>query len=136
MEGDRKYVRVYYSIIGDERFEKVYPEPKVLGTWLQLLLLADAIYPADAALPGYVNRASLRVLVDAGLVVERPHGHYAIHGLASEREMRSRSGRIGAAMRWQSGTNASKAEQSIDKQSRADASRLPPFGDVVKGFPK
>ena len=100
------YVRVYYRIMDDPRFEAVYPDARVLGTWLQLLIVADAMYPARAPLPSYVHRPSLKVLVDAGIVELRHHSHYVVHGLASEREKRSQSGRNAAALRWQSKRNA------------------------------
>lgn len=106
MSDDRKYVRVYYSVVNDERFATIYADARHFGTWLQLLLVADAMYPADAPLPAYVGRQSFRALVACGLVEERPHKHYRMHGLASEREMRSHSGRIAAEVRWQSGRTA------------------------------
>lgn len=122
MADGSKHVQVFYSIVNDGRFADVYPNPTNLGTWLQLLLVADAMYPADAPIPAYVNRRSYRVLVDAGLVEDAPHQHYRMHGLARLRGERSNSARNAAAMRWQSERNAepmpSRAEQSIEEQSR------------------
>ena len=98
----RRYVRVYYSIVNDERFADIFHEARHLGTWLQLLLLADAMYPADSPLPAYIDPASEEALVAAGLVEERPHQHFRMHGLANERALRSQYGRNAAAVRWQS----------------------------------
>ena len=104
--GDRRYVSVYYSIVNDERFAEIYHVPSRLGTWLQLLLVADAMFPADAPIPSYVHRPSLKALVGCGLVEIRAHQHFRMHGLASEREMRSHSARNAAAVRWQTVRNA------------------------------
>jgi hypothetical protein len=89
-----QYVRVYYAIIDDPRFAEVYARPARLGTWLQLLLGADAIWPASAPLPR-VSSEALRTLVDAGIVELVGAGHYRIHGLDAERGRRSEVGRVG-----------------------------------------
>jgi hypothetical protein len=131
---DRKYVRVYYSVVNDERFAEIYHDPRRFGTWLQLLLIADAMFPADAPLPAYVHRPSLKVLADAGLVESRAHQHFRMHGLASERELRGQSGRNAAAVRWQSGRNAEpmprQDEHRQDKTSSTRAMRKP-FADPL-----
>ena len=100
------YVRVYYRVMDDPRFESVYTDARALGTWLQLLLIADGMYPAPASLPVYCHKPSLALLVSVGLVELRMHGQYVMHGLASEREKRSDSARNAAALRWQSVRNA------------------------------
>jgi len=121
----RKYVRVYYSVINDERFSEIFHDGRRLGTWLQLLLVADAMYPADAPIPAYVHRPSFDVLVTAGLIEERPHLHFRVHGLSNERAVRSEIGRNGAALRWQNERSANdmhrRAEQRQDEQTRAPA---------------
>jgi len=38
----RPYSRVYHEIVEHPRFERVYRNPSALGTWLQMLLTADA----------------------------------------------------------------------------------------------
>src|SRR4249919_233911 len=128
---ERKYVRVYYSIINDDRFADIYHDARKLGTWLQLLLVADAMHPSDAPLPAYIHRPSLDSLVLSGLVEHRPHQHFRIHGLDSERGMRAQSARNASAVRWQSERNATafdkemprQAETSIDKTSRDEQAR-------------
>ena len=122
---DRKYVRVYYSVVNDERFDEIYHDPRRFGTWLQLLLIADAMYPAEAPVPAYVHKASLKALVDCGLVELRAHQHFVMHGLASERQLRGHSARNAAAVRWQSERNANpmprQDEHRQDKTSIARA---------------
>jgi hypothetical protein len=86
-----------------------------------MLLIADAMYPASAPMPE--KTASVRILLRAGLIQERPANRYIVTGLEREREMRSQYGRNAAAVRWQSGSNASKAEQSRAKQGAAHDGR-------------
>jgi hypothetical protein len=114
------YVRVYHTIVDDERFAEVFHSPVRLGTWLQLLLLADAMYPASAPMPSYANRAAVKVLVDCGLIELADHRQYRVHGLASERAKRSQTGRTGAAMRWHSDGNAESMH------TRAEPNRTEP----------
>lgn len=122
---DDPYVRVYYRVITDPRFEAIYSDARALGTWLQLLLYADAMYPAPAPLPTYIHRPSLKALVDAGIIELGKHSHYVVHGLASEREMRAHSARNAAAKRWHSNGNADPmlAEPSLAKPNRAYGSQ-------------
>ena len=115
---DRRHVRVYYSIVTDERFADIYHDARHLGTWLQLLLIADAMFPAASPLPAYVNRASVKVLVAAGLIESMPHQHFRVHGLENERAMRGQSARNAAAMRWQGGSNASRARSAPPEQEQ------------------
>ena len=119
------YVRVYHTIVDDERFAEVFHNPVRLGTWLQLLLLADAMYPASAPMPSYANRPAVKVLVDCGLIEIAEHGQYRVHGLAPERAKRSQIGRNGAAVRWQSDGNAigmhSRAEPSKAEQGESQS---------------
>jgi hypothetical protein len=91
---DRKYVRVYYSIIDDERFEHVYSDDAALAAWLRMLLDADALWPASASLPRSLPRRVLRVLTDSGLIEVSGH-RFRIHGLDRERQRRSDAGRVG-----------------------------------------
>lgn len=119
------YVRVYHTIVDDPRFADVFHNPARLGTWLQLLLLADALYPASAPLPPYVNRAAVKVLVECGLIELAEHGQYRVHGLAREREMRSTSARNAAAMRWHSEGTAStmpnRTEPNLTEPSQSQS---------------
>jgi hypothetical protein len=113
---DRKYARVYHEIVDDPKFRKVYDDNDALATWLRMLLIADAMYPASAPMPP--ETPATTELLRAGLVKRRPGNRYIVTGLEREREMRSQYGRNAAAVRWHSGSNASKAEQSRAKQSK------------------
>ena len=123
---DRRHVRVYYSVVTDERFAEVYHDARHLGTWLQLLLVADAMFPAASPLPAFVDPDSVKVLVEAGLIEEMPHQHFRVHGLLSERDKRSHTARNAAAMRWHSGGNAqpmpSRAEQEQEQEQEQSSS--------------
>ena len=129
---DRPYVRVYYSVIDDPRFATIYPHDGAFALWLRLLLLADAMYPAPAPLPTGVKPASVRLLIEAGVVETLPGNHFRMHGLASERSRRAERARIGGranAERLLSERSATaipsrarrRDETSIDETSRADA---------------
>ena len=111
---ERPYSRVYHSIVDDPMFETVYKDREALGQWLQMLLVADAMYPTSAPLPRK-NRAVTSLLL-AGLVVELPGNRYTIRGLRAERERRSASARNAAAVRWHSGSNARRDETRQDEQ--------------------
>lgn len=125
MPDDRKYVRVYYSIQDDPKFDRVRGNVALLGTWLRLLMAADAVWPASAYVPRGLREAHVSVLVDAGLVDRLPEHRFRIHGLDPERQARSDAGRNAAAVRWHGGSNADpmprRAEQSRDKnETRLD----------------
>ena len=129
------YARVYHSIVDDPKFARVFGDDRALASWLRLLLLADAMYPTSAPMPAKTK--AVQLLLEVGLLVEQPGGRYIVKGLASEREMRSQSARNAAAMRWQSGGNASKAEQSITKTSNGASAPGAPAATkpVFLGFP-
>src|SRR5688572_5920664 len=97
---DRPYSRVYHEIVDHPRFERVYRNPNALGTWLQMLLTSDAMYPMTPPMPP--RTPTVRLLIDTGLVEERPGNRYSMHGLKAERERRSDAARNAAAVRWQS----------------------------------
>lgn len=112
----RTYCRVYHEIVDDPKFRRVYDDDAALGTWLRMLLVADQMYPNSAPMPD--ETPSVELLLRVGLVKKRPGNRYIVTGLEREREMRSQYGRNAAAVRWQSGGNANKAEQSRTEQSK------------------
>lgn len=113
------FVKVYQSIVDDPQFARVYDNDHALATWLRMLLIADAMWPASAPLTS--RNPTVRMLIDVGLVLQRPGNRYSIRGLDAERERRSAYGRNAAAVRWHSVSNAepmpNRAEQSRAKQS-------------------
>lgn len=100
---DDKYVRVYYTILSDERFDSVRDDDSCLATWLRLLLIADAMWPAPADLPRRVGKGALRTLVTAGLVEFVTGERFRIHGLDQERERRKAEQRTGGHVRAMTG---------------------------------
>ena len=135
---DPKYVRVYYSIRSDERFETIYGDDAALACWIRLLLDADAVWPAPASVPKSAKAGPYRKLIAAGIVEAVPGGFFRIHGLDPERAKRSHAARIANAVRWDSERSPngvrtdpqprvrfdpSKAETSRDETSSADGER-------------
>jgi len=130
MSDERKYVRVYYSVVNDERFAEIYHDGRRFGAWLQLLLVADAMYPADAPIPAYVHKPSLKALVDCGLVEIRAHQHFRMHGLANERAQRSESARNANRVRWDS---ARSPKGILDKTSIDETRQRAPAREGKEG---
>ena len=94
------YVRVYYRIIDDPKFEEVFPDDRMLATWLRLLLTADATFPAPAPIPQGVSKVALAYLVGVHLVDLLPASRYRMHGMESERGKRSDQARSAANARY------------------------------------
>ena len=103
---DERYVRIYYTIRSDPKFESVYGDDAALAAWVRLLLDADAVWPAPASVPKSCKPAAFRRLVDAGIVDALPGHLYRIHGLDAERDKRVTHGRNAASVRWQQSGNA------------------------------
>jgi hypothetical protein len=116
----RTYCRVYHEIVDDPKFRRVYDDDAALATWLRMLLIADAMYPASAPMPA--TTPAVELLLRVKLIQRRPGNRYIVTGLERERAMRSQSARNAAAMRWHSDGNAdampSRAEQSRTKTSK------------------
>ena len=102
---DNPYTRVYHSIVDDPKFAAIYDDDHRLATWLRLLIVAEQAYPASANIPTGTHRASVAALADCGLIDLGTGSRYRVHGLASERDMRSQSARNAAAVRWHSNGN-------------------------------
>jgi len=119
------YSRVYWSVVDDDKFASIYDDDHHLATWLRLLMIADAAHPASGIIPLGTNRRSVVALAEAGLIDLGTGSRYRVHGLASEREMRTQSARNAAASRWHSEGNAKPMldETSIDKTRRASGAQ-------------
>jgi hypothetical protein len=118
------YVKVYYSIVDDPKFETVYDDDAALATWLRLLIVADGTYPAPAPVPLSVRRRAFDMLVGAGIVDVCVGSRYRIHGLEGEREKRSEAGRAGGIAR----ANAQRTLSERSAASTTDAQA--PHSDV------
>ena len=114
---DRPYARFYY---GD--FKRDYPDcyadPAVLGTFVQLLSLAEATWPALPDLPRGVRSKPLAVLIDRGLVVVTGLS-YVIKGHAAERTRRADAARVGGLASGRSRA----VEHSLNGRSTDDEPR-------------
>lgn len=118
--GKGEYCRVYWSIIDDPKFDKVYDSDAHLATWLRLLIIADQAYPQPGHLPLQLSRRSLKVLTDVELVDVLPKGRFRIHGLQSERNARASSARNAAALRW----HRERAMRPHDAETMLDRDRV------------
>jgi hypothetical protein len=112
----RNYARVYYEIVEHPRFERVYRNPSALGTWLQMLLTADAMHPMNPPMPP--RTPTVRLLIDTGLVIEKTGNRYSIRGLEAERERRSAVGRNAALVRHGSERNANALLEENSKEEK------------------
>lgn len=121
MKDDERYVRVYYSIRSNPKFEGVYGDDAALAAWVRLLIDADAVWPAPASVPKSCKPSSYRKLAEAGILDNLPGHLYRIHGLDAERDKRASHGRNAAAMRWQSTSNA----RAMHEQKSSNASPSP-----------
>jgi hypothetical protein len=95
MSEDRKYVRIYYSINDDPKFDTIRNHEARFYTWVRLLMAADAVWPSSADLPRWVKRSPLLALVDAGLVELLPGERFRIKGMNDERGRRAEAARVG-----------------------------------------
>jgi hypothetical protein len=115
---DRKYSRVYHEAVDDPKFAEVWDSDARLALWLRLLVMADAAWPASAALPRSTKRAPLAALVACGLVDLKPGDHFRIHGLDPERQRRSEAASHAATVRWD-------ADRSADSNATGNADVMP-----------
>lgn len=126
----KPYVRVYYSVMDDPKFRDIYDDDRALATWLRLLLIADAMYPAPANLPRRVNDVTLKKLIDAGLVDIEQSDRYRIHGLVAEREHRSEHARKGARA-----LHEQRSGSAISEPSRAETNQAKPVLSIAEPEP-
>lgn len=117
------YVRVYYRIIDDPKFESVFDNDAALAAWLRLLLAADAMYPAPSHIPRSVKPAALKCLADAELIDLLPGDRFRFHGLKSEREKRQEQARKAARKRWE---DAGAEPDAMPEQSASNAAASEP----------
>jgi hypothetical protein len=89
------YSRVYWSVMDDPKFDGIREDPRHFGCWCLLLIVADMAWPAPAFPPPAVSKASMKVLVEAGLVDPLTGGRFRIHGLDAERGRRRDAARTG-----------------------------------------
>ena len=121
------YSRVYHSLVDDPMFAKVYGNDAAFATWVRLLMIADALHPASAPLPR--RNSAVRLLLDSGLIEERPGNRYVVRGLQAERERRSEQARNAAAKRWhsESSADAMPRREETRKEKKSNGANAPTF---------
>jgi hypothetical protein len=131
---DRRYARFYYpEFIRD--YPSVYHDDAAFAAWMRLLVVAEQMWPLAMELPRSVRPRPLRVLVEAGLVATNG-SEFALKGLDAERTRRRASGRIGAAVRWDSDGNANASANAMPSKAQAEQSKdspPPPVGRRKNG---
>jgi hypothetical protein len=129
MSERQPYSRVYWSVMDDAKFDGIREDVRLFGSWSLLLVVADMAYPAPAFIPPTVPRSAFARLVASGLIDDLGGHRFRVHGMGKERDKRSESARIAAAVRWQKNGNAesmprrdetSKDETRRDEDARAD----------------
>jgi hypothetical protein len=106
----------------DPKFDGIREDVRLFGSWSLLLVVADMAWPAPAFVPPTVPRSAYGRLVASGLIDDLGGHRFRVHGMGKEREKRSESGRIAAAVRWQKNGNA-EVMPSRDETSKAEPSR-------------
>jgi hypothetical protein len=128
---ENPYSRIYWSVMDDPKFDGIREDARVFGSWVLLLIYADLAYPAPTYRPPFVPAAAFKRLVAVGLVDDLPGKRYRIHGLASDRDMRSHYARNAAAKRWQSegirDVDARKEKKRIEEKSAGAHEDAPAF---------
>lgn len=110
------YVRVYQSVVDDEKFVGIYDDDHHFATWVRLLMAADALWPASCPVPSGTRRASLKALQDAG-IIDVYGTRFRVRGLDGERERRQTKARASAEHRW-SDRNATALRTQSDRNAR------------------
>lgn len=112
------YSRIYWSVMDDPKFEHVYGDDAAFALWMRLLMNADALWPAPAALHRTVKDRPLAKLVDTGIVDLLPGDRYRIHGLDAERGRRRDAARTGSE-RDPNGTRTGTKREANGSPARA-----------------
>lgn len=136
MVAEMNYVRVYSSILDDEKFADIGLAS--LGAWLRLLIYADEMYPAPAPLPRWLRKREMDDLASRGLI-DLCGEHYRMHGLEKERERRGAAASQSARMRWSDATamrthSERNADAMLAKQSLAEPSRAEQGTDIYDAY--
>ena len=121
---DRKYSRVYWSIMDDPKFDGIRSDSALFGTWVRLLMVADSVWPQSPTLPRWVTRRHLTVLVAACIVDVLPEDRFRIRGMDAERNVRSNAASNAARMRWNM-PRQDETSKRLDKGLVGDTARDP-----------
>jgi hypothetical protein len=141
------YSRVYWRVLGDDRFDTIRSDMRHFGSWTLMLLVADMAYPAPAFVPSTIPKASLAQLVEVGLIEALPGGLFRVHGLEAERSRRwtprGPDGNLSGTVRVPDGTPTGtvavpRARDSRDEPRREETSTARPRAAeprVLRGGP-
>ena len=110
---DDPYSRLYWRL--SDEYPEVWDDPKVLGTYVQLLTAADGAWPSHPHMLAYVEDDAVAVLTGCGLLITTGK-RFTIRGLDKERKRRRSNARRGAAAKW--------AHADADAVADADAHAL------------
>jgi hypothetical protein len=115
---DGPFVKVYHVDL-EANFPEIYRDARLLGTLVQLLAVADAMWPKLPEVPRSVRSADVKALEKAGLLTPIPPYHYSIRGLDAERTRRADAARNAAGKRWaDAARNAAGSTASIPNRGR------------------
>jgi hypothetical protein len=95
-----RYLAIWYQDLASHH-PAVWQRPDVLGTFVQLLALAEDSWPRRPPIPATVRRQVLTLLIDEGLVIPVDGGAYTIRGLDALRQRRAAKAAAAANGRWQ-----------------------------------
>lgn len=95
---DGPFSRVYYVDL-EEHFRPIWEDDGALAVYVRLLSIAEAMWPAIPEVPRSARNATVKVLIDAGLIVPVPPYRYRIKGLDAARSARSIAARNAANIR-------------------------------------
>jgi hypothetical protein len=117
---DRPYSRIYYVDLQRD-YADVWHDDAALATYIRLLTVAEAMWPALPEVPRSARPRPLRVLVDAGLVLTIARGpYYRIKGMDAERTARSSAASHAARIRHGTAeTMPNRAEPNQTEPTRA-----------------
>ena len=121
---DRPYARVYYVDLERDHPE-VYRDNDLLSTWLRLLCVAEAMWPAVPEVPRSAKATLVRELVRLGLVILIAPYSFQVKGLDAERNARSNAARNAAASRWASPSALPSAMPKRNEPSLTKPSLVP-----------
>jgi hypothetical protein len=94
------YIRIYFRVRDDSRFEHAYSCDPCWAAYTRLLMDAEAAYPAPASLPRSLKAHAKKMLIEAGIIEFGPHDTFVVHGLTAERDIRSLQAADAAQRRW------------------------------------
>lgn len=115
----RPFARVYYVDL-ERDYPEIWHDAATLGAYVQLLAVAEAMWPARPEVPRSIRPGAVRTLTDAGLLVALPRLRYCIKGMDAERTARSTAASIAAR------TRHGNAERTADAVPTHATSRAEP----------